>query len=29
MPPKGARIVQEQQGDLVITLLELAPPVIS
>lgn len=28
MPPQGARITREQQGDLVTTLLELAPPVI-
>lgn len=28
MPPQGALIAREQQGDLVTTVLELAPPVI-
>jgi two-component sensor histidine kinase len=29
MPRQGARLVREQHGDQVVTLLELAPPVIS
>lgn len=29
MPPQGASIVREQEGDFVTTVLELAPPVIS
>jgi two-component sensor histidine kinase len=29
MPPHGARLVREQQGERVITLLELEPPIVS